>query len=282
MPVSERVKKIVKDFFWVLVGVVIMAVALNVFLVPNRIAAGGVSGLGIILFDLFAIPVGLTIFIANIPLLFLSWRIIGSRFVINSLVGAVFLSLSIEVLAFLRPLTPDLLLASIYGGILVGIGVGIVFRAQGSTGGTALAARIINHYFGLTIGQSFLIVDFIVIALALVFLDAEVALYALLSLFVSSKVTDMVQEGLSFSKAALIISDSTKEIAARVMSELERGATEIKGEGAYTGEVKNTLLVVLSQQEVSRLKAIVQSIDPRAFVVISNVSEVLGEGFRLR
>ena len=271
-----------KDIFWLLVGIVIMAVAFNVFLIPNRIAAGGISGLGIILLYLFNIPVGVTIFAANIPLLILSWRIIGARFVINSLIGAAALSLSIELLAFLPPLTTDLLLASIYGGILVGIGVGIVFRAQGSSGGTALAARIINHYFGLTIGQSFLIVDFLIIALALVFLDAEVALYALLALFVSSKVTDLVQEGLSFSKAALIISDNTREIAARVLTELERGATEIPAQGAFTGEERRTLLVVLSQQEVSRLKAIVQSTDPKAFVVISNVSEVLGEGFRVR
>ena len=270
------------DIFWLLVGIVILAVAFNVFLIPNRIAAGGISGLGIILLHLFNIPVGLTIILANIPLLLLSWRIIGTRFVINSLIGAGSLSLFIELLAFLRPLTQDLLLAGIYGGILMGIGVGIVFRAQGSSGGTALAARIINHYFGLTIGQSFLIVDFFVIALALVFLDAEVALYALLSLFVSSKVTDMVQEGLSFSKAALIISQNSKEIAHRVISELGRGTTEIKGQGVYTGETRNTLLVVLSQQEVSRLKAIVHSTDPKAFVVISNVSEVLGEGFRVR
>ena len=271
-----------RDIFWLLVGIVVMAVAFNVFLIPNRIAAGGISGLGIILLYLFNIPVGVTIFVANIPLLILSWRIIGARFVINSLIGAAALSLSIELLAFLPPLTTDLLLASIYGGILVGIGVGIVFRAQGSSGGTALAARIINHYFGLTIGQSFLIVDFLIIALALVFLDAEVALYALLALFVSSKVTDLVQEGLSFSKAALIISDNTREIAARVLTELERGATEIPAQGAFTGEERRTLLVVLSQQEVSRLKAIVQSTDPKAFVVISNVSEVLGEGFRVR
>lgn len=275
-------KRTVKDIFWLLVGILVMAVAFNVFLIPNRIAAGGISGLGIILLHLFNIPVGLTIFAANVPLLILSWRIIGSRFVINSLIGAVFLSVSVEVLSFLRPLTADLLLASIYGGILVGIGVGIVFRAQGSSGGTSLAARIINHYFGLTIGQSFLIVDFIVIALALIFLNAEVALYALLALFVSSKVTDLVQEGLSFSKAALIISDKTGEIAARVLTELERGATEIPAQGAFTGEERKTLLVILSQQEVSRLKAIVHSADPRAFVVISNVSEVLGEGFRLR
>ncbi len=275
-------KRTVKDIFWLLVGILVMAVAFNVFLIPNRIAAGGISGLGIILLHLFNIPVGLTIFAANVPLLILSWRIIGSRFVINSLIGAVFLSVSVEVLSFLRPLTADLLLASIYGGILVGIGVGIVFRAQGSSGGTSLAARIINHYFGLTIGQSFLIVDFIVIALALIFLNAEVALYALLALFVSSKVTDLVQEGLSFSKAALIISDKTGEIAARVLTELERGATEIPAQGAFTGEERKILLVILSQQEVSRLKAIVHSADPRAFVVISNVSEVLGEGFRLR
>ncbi len=271
-----------KNLVMIIFGVAFMAVSLNIFLIPNLIAAGGVSGLGIILLHLINVPIGVTILAANLPLMLITWRVIGLKFVVNSVFGALLLSLLVEALAFLQPVTGDLLLASIYGGILMGIGTGIVFRAQGSTGGTALAARLINHYFGFTIGQSFLFIDFFVIALALVIFNPEVALYALLSLFVASKVTDLVQEGLAFSKAALIISRQSRQIAGRVMEEMNRGATVMKAEGAFTGEEKEVLLVVMSQGEVSRLKALVYAIDPQAFVVISNASEVLGEGFRPR
>ncbi|HHX77835.1 MAG TPA: YitT family protein [Firmicutes bacterium] len=266
----------------IIIGVAFMAVSLNIFLVPNRIAAGGVSGLGVILLYLINVPVGVTILAANLPLMLITWWVIGFKFVVNSVIGALLLSLFVEALSFLQPITGDLLLASIYGGILMGIGTGIVFRAQASTGGTALAARLINHYFGFTIGQSFLFIDFFIIFLALVFFNPEVALYALLSLFVASKVTDLVQEGFAFSKAALIISPQSRQIAGRVLEEMGRGATVLKAEGAFTGEEKEVVLVVMSQGEVSRLKALVYDIDPRAFVVISNASEVLGEGFRLR
>ncbi len=279
---KDTIKKRALELFWLAIGAIIIAIALNIFLIPNKIAAGGVSGLGIILLHLFNIPVGLTIFLANIPLFILSWKIIGSRFVINSFIGALLISFTVEFFAFLRPATTDLLLASIYGGILIGLGVGVVFRVQGSTGGTDLAARLLNHYFGYTLGQSLLVIDFFIIALALLFINPEVAMYALLSLFVTSKVIDMVQEGLGFSKVALIISDKSQEIASRVLFEIQRGATNISGEGAYTGEEKNILLVVLNQTEVSRLKAIVRNSDDRAFVVITNANEVLGEGFRLR
>ncbi len=278
----DYLRKNSKDFFWFLVGIIILAVAMNIFLIPNRIAAGGVTGLAIILLYLFEIPIGLTIFLTNIPLFLLSWRAIGQRFILTSFIGAILFSILIELTAFLRPVTSDLLLASIYGGILVGIGLGIVFRAQSSTGGTTLAARLLNHYSGLTMGQSLLIIDFSVIALALVFFNAEIALYALLSLFVTSKVTDLVQGGFDFSKAALIISDKGDEITARVFSDLQRGATHLKATGAYTGADKAVLLVVLNHTEVSRLKVIVHDIDTNAFVVISSVSEVLGEGFKVK
>ncbi len=278
----DWLKKNSKDFFWFLVGIIILAVAMNIFLIPNRIAAGGITGLAIILYHLFGIPIGIFFFLVNIPLFIFSWRVIGQRFILTSLIGAVLFSVLIELTAFLRPVTSDLLLASIYGGILVGIGLGIVFRVQSSTGGTTIAARLLNHYSGLTMGQSLLAIDFVIIALALVFFNAEIALYALLSLFVTSKIADSVQEGFAFSKTALIISDKGDEIAARVLSNLQRGVTHLKATGSYTGQEKTILLVVLNRTEVSRLKAIVHDIDIGAFVIISSASEVLGEGFQVR
>jgi uncharacterized membrane-anchored protein YitT (DUF2179 family) len=272
--------QIFKEYAFVLFGTALMAVAFNVFLVPNRIAAGGISGLGVIVFHLFRFPVGLTILLLNLPLFIFAARVFGFRFIFRGLLGTVMLSLLIELLAPLPVATGDLLLASIYGGILMGVGIAMVFRARGSTGGTVLAAQILNKMFGFTTGQSLLGVDFLVIALAGIVFNLELAMYALISLFVSSRVIDLVQEGISSSKATLIISVQAEEIAQRIMTELDRGATVFTGKGAYTGQPREMVLTVVGQPEVHRLKNMVHEIDPKAFVIVGNAHEVLGEGFR--
>jgi len=261
-------------------GCALMAAGLVMFLIPNKIAAGGVSGLGVILFHRFRVPVGLTIFVSNIPLFILSWRVLGFRFILNSLSGTVLLSILVEALAFLPVVTWDPLLASIYGGIIVGLGLGLVFRFQSSTGGTDMAAQIISHRYGFTHGQSFLGIDFLIIALGGIVFGPELALYALLSLFVTGRVIDYVQEGFSLAKAALIISDHSEAICSEILQTLNRGATKLKGAGAYTGRERGITLVVLTQSEVTRLKNLVREIDPKAFVIVTNTAEVLGEGFR--
>ncbi|UNC93745.1 YitT family protein [Candidatus Contubernalis alkalaceticus] len=263
-----------------LIGSLIMTLGLNMFLIPNIIASGGVSGLGIIIFHAFNIPVGLTILFSNVPLFIAAWKYLGMKFVIRSLAGSLFLPVLVEALSFLPVLTTDLLLASIYGGILLGIGLGIVFRVGGSTGGTALAAQLLNYSIGLSTGQSLLGIDFVIIALAGLVFSAELAMYALISLFVTSKVIDLVQEGLGFAKACYIISESGPEIGQAIQTELDRGYTILKGQGGFTGQEKEILLCVVSQAEVTSLKKIVWHIDPGSFVIVSNVHEVLGEGFQ--
>jgi uncharacterized membrane-anchored protein YitT (DUF2179 family) len=273
-----------KNYFWELLGIMLgtalMALSFNMFLIPNKIAAGGISGLGIIFFHLYQFPVSLTVFVANIPLFILAWIILGRKFVAHSLAGAILLPFMLEFTAFLPALTSDLLLASVFGGIGVGLGLGLVFRSQGSTGGTALVAQLINRFWGLSSGQSLVSADLAIILAAGFIFNAEVALFALLSLFISSKAIDFVQEGFSFSKAALIISDKKRDaISQKILEEMGRGATFLEGRGAYSGEGKGIILCVVSQSEVTYLKNIVKEIDPEAFVIVSNVGEVLGEGF---
>ena len=269
------------EYGGVLVGTAVMAAAFNLFLVPNQIAAGGISGLGVVLYHMMRIPVGLTIFLLNLPLFIIAARIFGFRFITRGLFGAVSLSVLVEVLNFLPVVTQDLLLASLYGGILMGVGIALVFRYQGSTGGTVIAAQVLNKMFGFSTGQSLLGVDFLVVALAGIIFNLALAMYALISLFVTSRVIDLVQEGVSNSKAALIISEKTEQIVQRILHDMDRGATILYGKGAFTGHTREMVLTVVSQSEVPRLKDIVHEEDERAFVILGNAHEVLGEGFNL-
>jgi len=275
----SRFWKLLCEYGGILAGTVIMACAFNMFLVPNQIAAGGISGLGVVFYHLLRIPVGVTIFLLNLPLFIIAARYYGFRFIIRGLFGTVALSVIVELLAFLPVLTQDLLLAALYGGILMGIGIAVVFRFHGSTGGTVLAAQILNKAFGFATGQSLLAADFIVVALAGIVFNPELAMYALISIFVTSRVIDLIQEGVSNSKAALIITEKTGSIVERVLREMERGATILSGKGAFTGQPREMVLTVVSQAEVPRLKQIVHEEDEKAFVILGNAHEVLGEGF---
>ena len=273
-------KKYVGEIAGIFLGTALMAVSYQMFLVPNKIAAGGISGLAIIFFHLYELPVGLTVLAGNLPLFILAWRYRGWKFVANSLAGTLLLPIMLELFTFVPLLTSDLLLASVFGGIGLGVGLGIVFRCRGSTGGTALIAQLINYLWGWKSGYGLIGADLAIVIAAGYIFGAEVALFALLSLFVSSKVVDFVQEGFSLSKAALIISGEAGErITARILEELGRGATFLEGRGAYSGEEKGIILCVVAQSQVTRLKGLVREIDPQAFIIVSNVGEVLGEGF---
>ncbi|NPV27805.1 MAG: YitT family protein [Firmicutes bacterium] len=275
--------KAVPHYLGITLGTVFVALGLVLFLVPNKIAAGGVSGIATITYYLFKIPVGWMILALNVPLFLFGIRELGLPFGIRSLFGTITLSFFVEMFSlWLKPLTHDLLLAAIYGGILTGLGMGIVFRAKGTTGGTDLAARLIHKYTRISLGQSLLSIDFLVIATAGVVFDAELAMYALLSLFVTSQVIDLVQEGKGYAKAAFIISPATEQITQAIFHQLDRGATALKGRGLYTGQDREIIFCVVTQSEETKLKDLVYQIDPQAFVIVSDVHEVLGEGFKKR
>lgn len=274
-------RKWLQDYLGIVLGTVITALALNVFLIPNKVAAGGTSGLATVLHYTFGLPVGMTMLAFDIPMFLLSVKMLGARFGVNTLLGAGILAATIDLTApYVPVLTHDLLLNSLYGGVMAGIGMGIVFKFKGTTAGTDLAAAIINKLTGISIGQALLGVDFFVITLAgIVFGSAELSLYALISLYVTTKIIDLVQEGPSAAKAFIIMSDSSSEVADAIMDEIGRGVTYLSGRGAYTKAERDVVFCVVSTREVSYVKDLVYRIDRQAFVIVADAHEVLGEGF---
>lgn len=275
-------KKIVwRDYLGITVGAAITAVSLNMFLIPNKVAAGGVSGLATVLHHLLGWPVGLIMLAFNIPLFIVGVKIMGARYGINTLFGAGVLAVAVDVTAPFTPvLTNDLLLSSLYGGVVGGIGLGLVFRSKGNTAGTALAAVILNKLLGIRIGQAMMAADFFVIIFAgVAFKSPELALYALISMFVTGQIIDLVQEGPSSSKAFFVMSSQSAKVSDAILTELDRGVTLWEAKGCYTGQLREMLLCVVSTSEVTQLKELIYEIDPKAFVIVTSAHEVLGEGF---
>ena len=273
----------VKSYVVITLGSLLYALAYNIFYAPNLVAMGGLTGLGQVLNAVIpALPVGTTVFVMNVPLFFLGWKFIGGHLLVSSLYAMTFSSFAIDVLDMIYQFPPmDTMLAAIFGGALLGAGIGLVFSKGATTGGTDLIARLLKLKFAwLPMGTLVLIPDFIVIVLAaLAFGKVESALYGLVSLFITTKVMDMVLYGLDSSKVAYIISDSCKEITDAVMA-MDRGATILHGEGAYSGDEKKVLMVAFKQKEIVPLKEKVNEIDPHAFLIVCDAHDVLGEGFR--
>ena len=273
----------VKSYVVITLGSILYALAYNIFYAPNLVAMGGLTGLGQVLNALIPVlPVGTTVFVMNVPLFFLGWKFIGGHLLVSSLYAMTFSSFAIDVMDMIYQFPPmDTMLAAIFGGALLGAGIGLVFSKGATTGGTDLIARLLKLKFAwLPMGTLVLIPDFIVIVLAAIaFGKVESALYGLVSLFITSKVMDMVLYGMDSSKVAYIISDSCKEITDAVMA-MDRGATILHGEGAYSGDEKKVLMVAFKQKEIVPLKEKVNEIDPRAFLIVCDAHDVLGEGFR--
>jgi uncharacterized membrane-anchored protein YitT (DUF2179 family) len=263
-----------------LTGSLLIAISFNLFLSPNGIASGGVSGISIIVQHVFGTEPALTQWALNIPLFLLGLWLLGGQFGVKTAVGSVLLPLLVLLTRDLPTLTDNLLLASIYGGILVGAGLGLVFRGKGSTGGLDLAAQLIHKFTGISLGLCVAMLDGLVILTAGLVLSPEKALYALIGLFVTGKTINIVQIGLSYSKVAFIISDHMEAIRQAVLKDLDRGLTMLQATGGYTGENRTVLMVVVGQTEVSRLKELVRTTDPGAFVILSDTNEVLGQGFK--
>ena len=278
-----NIREFLKSYAVITLGSLIYALAYNIFFAPNQVAMGGLTGLGQVLNAVIPVlPVGGTVFAMNVPLFFLGWKYIGGHLLVSSLYAMTFSSFAIDVLDMIYQFPPmDTMLAAIFGGALLGAGIGLVFSKGATTGGTDLIARLLKLKFAwLPMGTLVLIPDFIVIVLAaLAFGKVESALYGLVSLFITTKVMDMVLYGLDSSKVAYIISDSCKEITDAVMA-MDRGATILHGEGAWSGDEKKVLMVAFKQKEIVPLKEKVNEIDPRAFLIVCDAHDVLGEGFR--
>jgi len=287
-----------KNYLGIIIGSVITAASINLFLLPYKIAPGGLSGIATVIYYLSSgrFPVGMIMLAFNIPLFLTGMRYIGRKFIVRTFFATILLSVIVDGTQSLSDFIfknyiekfenisayPDILLFSIFGGVIMGIGLGLVFRAGATTGGTDLAARIVIHFVpNFTMGQILLFIDTCVIIFAAIsFKSIQLALYAIVTLFISSKIIDTILEGITFSKAVFIISDHSAEIADKILTDLERGVTALKGRGMYTGNDKSVLLCVLHRGQLPFLKDIVKSIDENAFIILTDVREVLGEGFK--
>ncbi len=281
-----NLKKIIgywKSYGMIILGSIITAISINMLLVPNKIAPGGVSGVATVVYYLFEFPVGTTMLVLNIPLFIFGVKYLGGTFGIKTLFSTIILSVIIDLTTFLPVITKDPLLASLYGGAIMGVGLGLVFRAGATTGGTDLAAKILHRFMPyFTLGQLILVIDFAVIVFAaVVFKDYDLALYAVVTLFVASRIIDGILEGVNFSKGVFIVSTKSQQISETIMKDLDRGVTGLNGRGMYTGQEKTVLLCVLARREIPRVKSIVKEIDKDAFVILTDVREVLGEGFKV-
>ncbi|MDC7234121.1 MAG: YitT family protein [Spirochaetales bacterium] len=278
---KKKFLKALPSYLIITLGALLIALGMNLFLIPNKIAAGGLSGIGTVLFYLFNLPVGLTVLVMNIPLFLISWRVLGTSFGVKTLYATVMLSLAIDGTSFLPGLTEDLFLSVLFGGALSGTGLGLIFKNDATTGGTDLAAAIVHKFVPfVSIGQLLLLIDaLVVIMAAMVFRQYELALYASVTIFITARIIDYIVVGINYTKAAYVISLQSDRISSRMLQELNRGVTELKGRGMFTGMDRPVLMCVLRSRDIPHMKKIVQEEDPEAFIFISDVREVLGEGF---
>jgi uncharacterized membrane-anchored protein YitT (DUF2179 family) len=282
----KRLWPVVRDYALILVGALFEAVSLRLFMIPAQLASGGISGISQLINHFTGWSIGLMVFIGNIPLFILGWRLLGGRrFAVRTLVAVLAYSVFIEAVYWLpffpkNGLTNDLVLNTLYGAVLSGIGYGLVYRAQGTSGGSDILARILNRWRGIPLSQSYLMTDTLVILAAGFVFGWQKALYAIIVLYVSGLVVDSTLEGGGTVRTALVVTEKCQEMADRVLAEMERGVTILEGKGAYTGETRPVLYCVVTRSEVQQLKTIVHEEDPRAFMVIGAAHEALGEGFQ--
>jgi uncharacterized membrane-anchored protein YitT (DUF2179 family) len=281
-----------RDYFAIAFASLIQAVSLRIFYVPANLASGGVSGISQLINHFTGWPIGLMILIGNVPLFALGWRFLGGRrFAMRTAFAIVayslFTDLLLKIPAFtyysnilVNDLKGDIFLNSLYGAIISGIGYGLIYRARGTSGGSDILARILNYWRGVSMTQSYLIVDTAVILSAGFIFGWKQALYAMITLYVSGLVSETVLEGGETVRSAMIITAQPEQVSNRVLEELERGVTYLEGKGAYTGKSRPVLYCVVNRTEVAALKAIVHESDPEAFMVIGVAHEALGEGFR--
>ena len=274
------IRDTILEYIFVIVGAAVIAIGFNLFLFPNQVASGGVSGISTILHGLFGWNAGLVQYAFNIPLFIAGVLVLGKSFGFKSLLGTLALPMFVILTQDWEAATLDPLLGAIFGGIVVGGGIGLVFKGKASTGGTDLLAQIITKYSGLTLGTSVLLIDGIIAVSAAVVFDFEKGLYAIIGLFVTTKTIDIIQMGFSQSKMVYIITTKQDEVRDAIYKEVNRGVTKLPAIGGYTGKDRPVIMVVVYQTEFTKLKQVVKSVDPSAFVIVSDAYEVLGEGFK--
>ncbi|MEH7898785.1 YitT family protein, partial [Bacillus pumilus] len=269
---------------FILIGSAIFSFGLVHFNMQNNLAEGGFTGITLLLYFLFHIDPSISNLVLNIPIFFIGWKMLGRTMFTYTIVGTV--SLSVFLAIFQRfqihmPLQHDLALAALFAGVFIGTGLGIIFKFGGTTGGVDIIARLINKHYQVAMGRTMFIFDACVITISLTYLNYKEAMYTLVAVFVAAKVIDFMQEGAYAAKGAMIISEKDDIIQKKITEEMERGVTILKGVGSYTKQERNVLYCVVPKNELVHLKSVVTSVDPHAFVSVSDVHDVLGEGFTL-
>ncbi|TQR10358.1 YitT family protein [Psychrobacillus soli] len=262
------------------IGAILMAVGLELFLVPNQILDGGVVGVSIIISHLTGVRLGIFIFILNIPFFFLGYKQIGKTFALSTLFGITVLSICTSYLHNIDPFTTDLLLSTVFGGIILGMGVGLVIRNGGSLDGSEILAILFNKALPFSVGEIIMIINLVIFSVAGFVFTWEQAMYSFLAYFIAFKTIDIVIQGLDESKSVYVISERIEDIGDAIMDRLGRGVTYLHGEGAYTGDNKKVIFTVVTRLEEAKLKSIVEEIDEHAFLAIGNIAEVRGGRFK--
>ncbi|MFP4288335.1 MAG: YitT family protein [Bacteroidales bacterium] len=289
MSFVSKEKLFTKKWFFaysvILLGSFILAAGFVFFITPYKIVPGGVYGIGIVLYHLWGIPVGITGLALNIPLTILGIKILGPRFGVKTVVGFILASVFIDGLTYFwgdQPLVQDdALLSSIFGGVLIGFGLGLIFKSRATSGGSDIIAMIAAKYTRMPVGQLLIIVDSIIVLAGLIaFGDWKIPLYSWIVIFITGKVIDITIEGINYEKTLFIISEKYDDISNKIISDLKRGGTFIEGKGMFNGSEKKIIFVNVNRRELYILTDYINEIDPRAFLTVINASEILGEGFK--
>ncbi|ESU30376.1 hypothetical protein G3A_22560 [Bacillus sp. 17376] len=275
----------IKNTFFILLGAAIFSFGLVHFNMQNNLAEGGFTGITLLLYFVFGWSPSITNLLLNLPLFFIGWKLLGRNVFIYTIIGTVGVSIFLAIFQKYQiemPLYEDLFLAALFAGVFIGIGLGIIFRYGGTTGGVDIIARLAQKYVGWTMGRTMFMFDFGVITLSLItYLNYREAMYTLVVVFVGARVIDFMQEGSYAARGAMIISEKSEDIAAKIMKEMDRGVTSLKAVGSYTKSERDVLYCVVAKNEIVRLKSVINSVDPHAFVSVTVVHDVLGEGFTL-
>lgn len=281
---NDKFKQILKEMIETILGALIMAAGVSLFLLPNQLSSGGIAGVATIFYYLLNIPMGTVIIAINIPLFLFSMYKVGKMFFLKSTLGTFAMSVFIDLLDKIEPLTNDRFLACIYGGILLGLGTTLLLKAESSTGGSDLISYIAKKYKPtVRSGNIIVIIDIIIIALNVIFFkEIEIGLYSAIAIYIMGKIIDIFFEGINFTKLMIIVSNKSEEIAKQIDQKVARGSTGLYGKGMYTNENKLILMCAAYRKDVARIKIIAKEIDPKSFIVITNSREVVGQGFKIK
>lgn len=278
----KKLKKHLVPILLILLGSFICAFSFNVFVIPNQLLSGGVSGISLIINYMTGIKPGILVMVLNIPIFILGYRYIDREFIAYSLIGMMAFSIFLDALVVVQGILilDELILYCIFGGIFNGIGAGIIFRSRGSQGGSDIISVIIKKYYSMNIGTTLLTINiFIVISSIFIFKDISRAMYTLIMMFTSSMIMDKVAQGFDIRKSIMVVTNHYEDVGKGIIGELGRGVTYLDGEGAYTGDKRKIIYCIINLNQLAKIKKIVLDIDPKAFITVSDVADVTGKGF---